>query len=191
MKSIQRALIAAGLGILLQSAHAAPVTWAANGHEYEAIYSEGITWTAASAATAALGGGWHLATLTSAAEDAFVASLLPTSLPQRSHFWFGLTDVAVEGTYDWVTGEVSAYTNWAGGEPNNSGNEDYMALDLRSSTWAWNDAPDNVGQIYGFSRGYIIERTGTRTNVPEPGTLSLFGLVLLAGALSQRRRRAA
>ena len=42
------------------------------GHEYDIVTAEGITWTDANAAAAAMGGGWRLATVTSAAEDAFL-----------------------------------------------------------------------------------------------------------------------
>jgi len=43
----------------------------------------------------ALGLGWHLATITSAREDALVASQLTTAWAERSHFWLGATDAVV------------------------------------------------------------------------------------------------
>ena len=100
-------------------------------HEYEVIIAEGITWTAAQAAVGVLGAGWYLATITDAAEQTFANSLLPTGLVDRSHFWLGGSDAAVEGTWTWVTSEIFGYTNWWGGEPNNQGNEDYLTLDFR------------------------------------------------------------
>lgn len=170
-------------------ANAAPVVWAGNGHEYDVITAEDITWTAAQAATALMGSGWHLATITSAAENGFVAGLLPAAAPQRSHYWLGGSDATVEGTWTWVTGEAFSFTGWWGGEPNNSGNEDYLAMDLRGGVYAWNDAPaDMLAAGYDMARGYIIERSSA---VPEPGTLSLAGLAALAlAALTRRRRRA-
>lgn len=186
MKILKRLAALVTLSAAVQGVAAAPVTWGGNGHEYDVVRAEGMTWTAAQAAVAAMGAGWHLATITSAAEDAFVASLLSSALPARSHFWLGATDVGAEGTFEWVTSEGFTYTNWWGGEPNNAGNEDYVAFDLRSGSWGWNDAPDNVGAIFGFARGYIIERSGTA--VPEPGTVALLSLGLLGIAAIRRRR---
>jgi hypothetical protein len=184
------AKIAATLFVALAApASQAGVIWASNGHEYEVVNSEGVKWTDAASAVAALGGGWHLATVTSPAEQTFVSSLLSTALANRSHFWLGASDTATEGSFAWVTGEAFSYTNWAGGEPNNSGDEDFLALDLRSGTWFWNDAPDNLGAIFGFARGYVMERPVREpSKVPEPAGLALAGLAL-AGLAGLRRRR--
>lgn len=174
---------------MMASTAGAGVIWGVNGHEYEVVFSEGVSWTNARTAAQSLpGGGWDLATITSAAEDAFVAGLLPASPAARSHFWIGANDVAAEGTFVWVTGEPFAYTNWWSGEPNNAGDEDFVAYDFRTG-WAWNDAPDNLGTAFGFSRGYVAERAAA-TGVPEPGTVALIAAALLGlGARIARRRQ--
>lgn len=188
-RKLKTCLAAGVLGIASQGAQAA--IWAGNGHEYQVVASEGITWTSAQALTAAMGSGWHLATITSAGEDAFVSGLL-TAAADRSHYWLGATDAAAEGTFAWVTGESWSYTHWAGGEPNNSTasgmDEDYLAYDLRSGVWAWNDAPDNLGAYYNFARGYVVERA-PRSGVPIPGTAALVGLGLGLAGFAVRRRR--
>lgn len=187
------------LGAAAQLAQAG-VVWSVNGHEYDLVDSEGITWTDANAAAQLLGNGWYLATITSAEENDFVvASVLPTSTGDRSHYWIGANDAAKEGSFVWGTGEVSGYTNWWDGEPNNEGSslgpgEDYLAYDARQETgsirmsWRWNDAPNNLGQLYqGFANGYLIEREA-RGSVPVPGALSLLGLGLGLIAVNVRRR---
>lgn len=53
--------------------------------------------------------------------------------------WVGMSDVADEGTWEWVDGSSVSYTNWAPGEPNNYGNdEDCLEVGYYASG-AWND----------------------------------------------------
>jgi hypothetical protein len=76
------------------------------------------TWVNAHNSAAAVGA--HLATVTSAAEQAWLAGA--TAGPA----WIGYTDRSVENTFIWVTGESSGYTNWCSLQPNNLGNEDFV-----------------------------------------------------------------
>ena len=170
------------------AANAAVVTWVAgNGHQYDVVIAEGPTWTAAQAAVAALGAGWYLATITDAAEQTFVNSLLPTGLVDRSHFWLGGSDAAAEGTWTWVTSEPFAYTNWWSGEPNDLGNEDYLALDYRVSggTTRWNDLSNGNTS---YVRGYVIERLAP-VPLPAAAWLLMSGLAGL-GFVGRRRTTA-
>lgn len=165
-------------------AAAAPVQWlAGNGHWYEFIAAPSITWVDADSAATGLGAGWNLASITTAAEETFIISLITGTIAQRTHVWIGGTDAAIEGTWTWTDGESFFPTNWWGGEPNNSGNEDYLALDFRGSAWAWNDAPDNV-----FTQvpviGYIVENP-----VPVPAAVWLLASALLGVAGIARRRK--
>lgn len=180
----------AALSFLLPAAALAdPITWELNGHRYELIRSAGITWTDARDAAEDRGG--YLATITSQEENAFIVEYLLGS-EDKSPYWLGgfQDDDASEpgGAWQWITGELWDWTNWAAGEPNNStwNNEDALAFAFWGSATIgqWNDAP--AGYRYG-NGGYIVEYSA----VPEPGTLALFGLGLLGIGLSQRRRRKA
>lgn len=179
---------------LAGSAAAAPVQWTVasggNDHWYEFV-AGAITWTAARAAAT---GSTHqsmpgyLATVTSAAEDAFLGSLSGLSA------WLGGSDAAVEGEWRWMDGPeagqlfwqggpggtASGYASWNNGEPNNAGEEDY--LDRQSGVW--NDLPDTP------LRGYFVEFNPSDPNrVPVSGTFSLLALSLAGLAAVRRRAR--
>jgi hypothetical protein len=178
---------AAVVSLLTCGSAQAGTVWSGNGHEYALILSNGISWTNASSAAAALGADWHLATVTTAAEQQFIVSTFLTpnpalnGNPSIAHFWLGASDALSEGDWKWVTGESWSYNNWNTGEPNNSGNEDYLAMDARGG-WKWNDAPSNLGG--GYVAGYIVERNA----VPEPASLVLVGTALLAAGALRRRK---
>ena len=149
-----------------------------NGHFYRPI-SSGNTYTGARAAsllTTFKGQTGYLVTITSADEDAFIFNNVP-----QSQIWFALTDETSEGQWridagpekgtliktsnGQTTGNIAGqYNNWAPGEPNNSGNEDYAVTKWNGSQW--NDLPNN------FSNPYVIEY-GTWTN-PQDQTFTGF-----------------
>ena len=119
-------------------------------HQY-AFINQAKTWQAAKADCQARGG--YLVTISSAAENALVTSLVPPNMAA----WIGFTDEAVEGNFVWVTGEPVVYTNWAGGEPNNDQGalgEDYAELYTYSGIEGlWNDDHSDVG----WERPYVCE----------------------------------
>jgi hypothetical protein len=149
-----------------------------NGHFYRPI-SAGNTYTGARAAsllTTFKGQTGYLVTITSSDEDAFIYNNVP-----QSQIWFALTDESSEGQWRIDAGPekgtliktsngqtagniVGQYNNWAPGEPNNSGNEDYAVTKWNGSQW--NDLPNN------FNNPYVIEY-GTWTN-PQDQTFTGF-----------------
>jgi Lectin C-type domain len=89
----------------------------ATGHVYEYVKTPGA-WTAANSAAPTRsfrGVAGHLVSITSFAENTTVNDLRNGG---DMRGWIGLTDQAVEGTFQWVTGEPVTFTNWAPGEPN-------------------------------------------------------------------------
>lgn len=178
------ALGAAGLCVA-STASAALVQWrvedGGNG-SYYGLTSAATNWDTAQAEAAALGG--TLACISSAAENAFVASLLPSAAGgPNTAAWIGLFRTAA-GPWQWVDGSALSYLNWAGGEPNNAlGNEFYgMMYGPAWPSWTpnpfggWNDHNQTSFALFG-----LIEV------VPAPGALAVLGAVGLIGA---RRARA-
>jgi len=155
-------------------------TWAENGHQYGVILAPSISWDAAAAAAAELAGGnWHLATITSEAEQQFIAGL---SLVGRA-VWLGGFQApgssSPESGWSWVTGESLGYLNWAPGEANDyrgAGSEQHLAMWVASREW------NDEGSLRNIS-GFLVESAP----VPEPGTMMLVGLA--GGALLARHRR--
>jgi hypothetical protein len=149
-----------------------------NGHFYRPI-STGATYTNARTLASQQtfkGQQGYLVTITSADEDAFIFNNVP-----QSNIWFALTDEASEARWTIDAGPEAGtlikinngqlngnipgqYNNWAPGEPNNSGNEDYAVTKWNGSQW--NDLPNH------FSNPYVVE-FGTWTN-PDNATFTEF-----------------
>lgn len=112
-----------------------------NGHYYY-LYEDGIASTYEEAAKYCNSKGGYLATLTSQEENYFVYSYI---LQQGfKSAYFGLSDSASEGNWEWCTGEPLDYTNWHSGEPNNEySNEDYGLFYYKYSDGSWNDGDFN------------------------------------------------
>ena len=150
-----------------------------NGHFYRPI-STGATYTNArtlSSQQTFKGQQGYLVTITSASEDAFIFANVP-----QSSIWFALTDEVSEARWTIDAGPEAGtlikinngqlngnipgqYNNWAPGEPNNSGNEDYAVTKWGGGS-QWNDLPNN------FSCAYVVE-FGTWTN-PDDATFTEF-----------------
>lgn len=169
-----------------------------NGHFYEGISVQTITWSTARAFASALGG--HLVTLTSDAENTWVFDNVasnpilwaPNSGTRLTGPYIGLFQDTTSPNYSepgggwtWVTGEPLAYNNWYPGEPNqgsSSGPENWALYWSIGSNppvpmkW-WNDVPS------GSARGFIVEYS-----IPEPTSGVLGGLLLAAYLSSQRRQ---
>jgi VCBS repeat-containing protein len=130
-----------------------PVEWSENGHYYALVRGD-ITWQAANAAAQSLrfrGAQGHLATLTSAAEQQFLTDLAG---PANTRLWLGLTDEGTEGIFRWVTGEPLSFTNWAPGQPANTGGQEHYGeiVNLPNVPWRWNDASASW-----IDFGYFVE----------------------------------
>lgn len=187
----------------------APIEWSVsaggNGHYYGLFESGPIAWTDARDAAAALellGSPGHLATITDGAESAFLQSTYASFIGDPNgaggifpfvagvRAWIGLTDVANEGVFQWITAETFAYSEWAGPEPNDLGNEDYVFVWRRDfgsgPQWSWNDASNAAGP----ATAYFVEFAGPFQPVPEPNSIVLIIVgSTIAGACRNRWTR--
>lgn len=125
-----------------------------NGHYYY-LYTGGIASTYDEAAQYCNSKGGYLATLASQEENDFVYSYI--SRQGFESAYFGLSDSASEGNWEWCTGEPLYYTNWHSGEPNSENpNEDYALFYYKYSDGSWNDG-DFGGSTVNGGNAFICE----------------------------------
>jgi hypothetical protein len=160
-----------------QALTATGVTGDFGGHHYIELNTS--SWTDAEAAAIALNG--HLVAVNSQAENDFLNS----TFGSNHALWIGFLRFGPNpADFAWTNGDAVTYTNWAGGEPNNYGGEDYTHT---YTSGQWNDLA-NVSDYAGPKYG-VVEVSA----VPEPETYALLlgGLALLGWASRRKGRNQA
>eukprot|EP00964_Phaeocystis_antarctica_P073571 scaffold45150_cov70-Phaeocystis_antarctica.AAC.1 len=100
---------------------------------YYTLISDALSWGDADAAC--LAANMQLASVQSAAQNALLLTIAA-----GNQVWIGGTDAASEGAWVWSPSNTPlSYTNWATGEPNNSGGEDCVAVVGIYYGGKWND----------------------------------------------------
>lgn len=117
-----------------------------NGHSY-LLTDTTLSWPDAEMAAQRLNG--HLVTVNSVAENAW----LNQTFGSAGELWIGLNLLSTNGNWTWSSGEPFGYSNWSGGNPDNSGGYE-MAVKLRTDG-TWDDVPP------GTTLRGIIEVTNT------------------------------
>ena len=114
------------------------------------------TWADAEAEAVGLGG--HLVTIQNQAKnDRLLATVGGSDI-----FWIGLNKNPLTDQWEWSSGESVTYTNWASGEPNNSGGEQDKVRFYQNGSW---DDLQGENAYYG-----IMELPGSGasyTNAPN------------------------
>jgi hypothetical protein len=137
-----------------------------NGHTYYLL--DQSSWSDAEAKAQELGG--HLVTINDSSEDAWVYDTFSTYGSTDRNLWIGYTDQSDEGTFSWIDGDTSTYTNWASGEPNNDwdAGEDYAMIWSPSGQHPgqWNDMDDPADHDSPVPNG-VVEIVDDVPNLPE------------------------
>jgi hypothetical protein len=106
-------------------------------------FSAEVPWSVALSACAAISETTHLAVITSAEEQAVVASIAAPV----ADVWLGGNDIDAEMTWVWVTAEAMVYEGWRVGEPNDSNGEDCMIMEVDVGG-TWDDR--GCADLYGY-----------------------------------------
>ena len=135
-----------------------------NGHEYW-YFENRVDWQTAKKICEAKGG--YLAIPNNADENAMIiAGLKNTS---NAWAWIGITDIAQEGIWKDVKGNVIQYTNWSSPQPDNyGGREDYVHM---YEDGTWNDA--NCGCNCCNNVGFVCEFDDLQTVPSDPNAPSI------------------
>jgi hypothetical protein len=157
------------------TASAGLVYFSGTGHWYEAVkVPDGVTWPDAYSNAVSRGG--YLCTVTNAAENTFVASLVDISYYSDFSIngdilgpWLGAFRNANEPNWQWVTGESFTYTDWYPNQPDGYGGSDqrlqYYARATIGSTWG--DHPGTPIPGYSLPRGYIVEYNQPKLSITQ------------------------
>ncbi len=132
-----------------------PVRFESNGHYYEVVLTGDIDWSTALAAAEARtfrGSAGRLASVTSLAENQFLTTAFGNGLDGLF-----LGGYQAEGSFEpdggwaWHSLEEFSFNNWAAGEPNDFGNEQFLvfAHGIDAEGMQWNDA--------NLAAGYVVE----------------------------------
>ena len=153
-----------------QTAHAdsALVQYLGNGHHYQRVDTF-KTWSNARDHCRSLGG--YLATLTSQGENDFAfQNLIQQGAQPGVPVWLGGADQAVEGNWQWTTGETWSYTNWAPGQPDNNGGQDHLAFwNNPAHPGQWDDGVGDVSLPFACEWKWPTDVTDLWWNPNESG----------------------
>lgn len=164
--------------LLVATAHANLLSGAmhydGSGHDY--FLTSQSNWTDAEALAVSMGG--HLASISDAAENAWICNTFSTFGGTNRQLWIGLNDLDSPGQFRWSSGEPVAFTNWSPGEPNFIGAERFVFIygpGIPRPAGQWNNEYNRSDFASWGASGQFF---GVIEVVPAPasGALVVFGV---------------
>lgn len=135
-----------GQACVAQPAGTFPVEWKAseggNGHWYLSTFQSG-TWT--HMRSLAVARGADLASIHSAAQNAFVWDLASSTTGPANSVWIG--GRRINGKYSWCDGSAWDYTRWSTGEPCCGDTDAFIHLQVGGG---WNDHNETTYSCHGL-----------------------------------------
>ena len=130
--------------------------WTPNGLSCYSRFTKRTKWDSAESDCKLRGG--HLVSINSTSENSVVFSLRGTSSSKRSDIWIGLNDKDKKGSFVWIDGTRSSYTNWHSSEPDDSGDCVRMVSD---GTWKDKSCSEKYQYVceYQLTTPSIIQST--------------------------------
>jgi hypothetical protein len=116
-----------------------------NGHHYM-FFAEPTDWVSAKSRCESK--GYDLTHINDDAEQNWLTGILS---PEGGSWWIGFHDRWTEGKFSWVAGYYD-YTNWAAGQPDNSNNQDCVAMGAWNGSW--NDFDCSSTKAFICERSY-------------------------------------
>ena len=120
--------------------------------QYYAVFDNCLNWEVAKAYCESRGG--HLAVIDSAEENEALYAYIKEQ--GYTSAYFGFSDTAEEGTWSWVNGEATDYTNWNADEPGGGTDENYAMFFYLYEDGTWNDGAFKEN-VYDGGNAYICE----------------------------------
>ncbi len=147
--------------LTVESGALGELTNPANNHRY--VLYPATTWSGAEATAQAIGG--NLVAINDAEESAWIQSEFGTFGGTNRRIWIGANDVAVEGQWEWTTGEPFTFSAWNAGEPNNASGIEHYA-EFFGDVALWNDMPDSGGTAVHVALAEIGDGGGGGNTCP-------------------------
>ena len=137
------------------------------------LFKDAMTWQQARAKAETMGG--HLATITTAEEDAWVRNTFGPRLAVGQLFLIGASQERSDSPWQWVTGEPWNFTAWYGGAPNNLNLRNKvkqtppfcLCYYKRDKDLSWNDLSQS--QPIARQGGFLVEWESGATSSASSG----------------------